>query len=211
MTQYVASNFASCERIVAYPARTDEEVAAAVSGELDDVVPDLLTAKGVNSGYVPLGSVAIRPAAARAFDDGPYPGGLTYSGHPLACAAAVATTRTIEDDRVVEHASPLGIEVFGPGLEELRERRALGRRAQGRRRLLGGRAGRGPRDGRAGGAVRRRESGDECRGRRLQTARHVAVREFHRVHLVPPLTTSASEVRRGIEILDEALTEATHA
>ncbi|NEE55052.1 aminotransferase class III-fold pyridoxal phosphate-dependent enzyme, partial [Streptomyces sp. SID8455] len=55
-----------------------------------DVVPDLLTfAKGVNSGYVPLGGVAISAEIAATFETRPYPGGLTYSGHPLACAAAV--------------------------------------------------------------------------------------------------------------------------
>ncbi len=56
------------------------------------VTPDLLTfAKGVNSGYVPLGGVAISEAIAATFATRPYPGGLTYSGHPLACASAVAT------------------------------------------------------------------------------------------------------------------------
>ena len=60
--------------------------------EHDDVVPDLLTfAKGVNSGYVPLGGVVMRPWIADAFADRQFPGGLTYSGHPLATAAAVAT------------------------------------------------------------------------------------------------------------------------
>ena len=60
------------------------------------VTPDLITfAKGVNSGYVPLGGVAISPAIAETFAHRPYPGGLTYSGHPLATAAAVATINTM--------------------------------------------------------------------------------------------------------------------
>ncbi len=59
-----------------------------------DVKPDLVTfAKGVNSGYVPLGGVVINEAICATFNDRVYPGGLTYSGHPLACAAAVATHR----------------------------------------------------------------------------------------------------------------------
>ena len=50
-----------------------------------DVTPDLITfAKGVTSGYVPLGGVAISPAIAETFAHRAYPGGLTYSGHPLA-------------------------------------------------------------------------------------------------------------------------------
>ncbi|MEU4274452.1 aspartate aminotransferase family protein [Streptomyces tanashiensis] len=88
-----------------------------------DVVPDLMTfAKGVNSGYVPLGGVAISAEIAATFDKRPYPGGLTYSGHPLACAAAVATIQVMEDEKVVEHAAHLGENVIGPALRELAER-----------------------------------------------------------------------------------------
>ncbi|WP_256103548.1 aspartate aminotransferase family protein [Streptomyces sp. ODS05-4] len=87
------------------------------------VVPDLLTfAKGVNSGYVPLGGVAISGEIAATFDKRPYPGGLTYSGHPLACAAAVATIQAMEEEKVVEQAARLGEHVLGPGLRELAER-----------------------------------------------------------------------------------------
>ncbi|MEU8541170.1 aspartate aminotransferase family protein [Streptomyces sp. NPDC048717] len=88
-----------------------------------DVVPDLMTfAKGVNSGYVPLGGVAISEKIAATFDTRPYPGGLTYSGHPLACAAAVATMRVMEEEKVVEHAAHIGETVLGPGLRDLAER-----------------------------------------------------------------------------------------
>ncbi|MFI6121275.1 aspartate aminotransferase family protein [Streptomyces sp. NPDC051064] len=89
----------------------------------DGVVPDLMTfAKGVNSGYVPLGGVAISAEIAATFETRPYPGGLTYSGHPLACAAAVATIGVMEDEKVVESAAHLGEHVLGPGLRELAER-----------------------------------------------------------------------------------------
>ena len=55
------------------------------------VTPDLITfAKGVNSGYVPLGGVIISDEIASTFANRAFPGGLTYSGHPLACASAVA-------------------------------------------------------------------------------------------------------------------------
>ncbi|MFB4423472.1 aspartate aminotransferase family protein [Streptomyces sp. QL37] len=89
----------------------------------DGVVPDLMTfAKGVNSGYVPLGGVAISAEIAATFETRPYPGGLTYSGHPLACAAVVATINVMEDEKVVESAAHLGEHVLGPGLRELAER-----------------------------------------------------------------------------------------
>lgn len=85
-----------------------------------DVAPDLMTfAKGVNSGYVPLGGVAISAEIAATFETRPYPGGLTYSGHPLACAAAVATIHVMEDEKVIENAARIGETVLGPGLREL--------------------------------------------------------------------------------------------
>ncbi|MEV8018799.1 aspartate aminotransferase family protein [Streptomyces sp. NPDC086554] len=87
------------------------------------IVPDLLTfAKGVNSGYVPLGGVAISSAIAETFARRPYPGGLTYSGHPLACAAAVATINVMEDEGVVENAARVGTEIIAPALADLAER-----------------------------------------------------------------------------------------
>lgn len=176
--------------------------------ELDDVVPDLLTfAKGVNSGYVPLGGVVISPAVARTFDDRPYPGGLTYSGHPLACAAAVATIRTMEDDRVVEHAAVLGAEVFGPGLEELRGRHAWVGDVRGvgafwAVELVADRETREPLAPYGGTSAEVSAVVAGCKRRGM-----LPFVNFNRVHLVPPLTTSASEVRRAIDILDEALGE----
>ncbi|WP_371578417.1 aspartate aminotransferase family protein [Streptomyces sp. NBC_01314] len=93
------------------------------AADLFDVVPDLMTfAKGVNSGYVPLGGVAISPAIAETFARRPYPGGLTYSGHPLACAAAVATLGVMEEEGVVTHAATLGASLIAPALRELAER-----------------------------------------------------------------------------------------
>ncbi|GAA3055716.1 hypothetical protein GCM10020000_42520 [Streptomyces olivoverticillatus] len=87
------------------------------------VTPDLLTfAKGVNSGYVPLGGVAISAEIAATFDRRPYPGGLTYSGHPLACASAVATINAMAEEGIVENAARIGESVLGPGLRELAER-----------------------------------------------------------------------------------------
>ena len=84
-----------------------------------DVTPDLITfAKGVNSGYVPLGGVAISDAIFETFRDRAYPGGLTYSGHPLACAAAVATIEAMEEEQLVENAKRLGDEIIGPRLAQ---------------------------------------------------------------------------------------------
>ena len=65
-----------------------------------NIAPDLIVfAKGVNSGYVPLGGVIISDDIAATFDDRVFPGGLTYSGHPLACASAVATIDAMQIGR----------------------------------------------------------------------------------------------------------------
>jgi len=94
-----------------------------------DVTPDLITfAKGVNSGYIPLGGVIISEEILNTFADRVFPGGLTYSGHPLACAAAVATMTAMQDEGIVENAAMIGETVLGPGLRELAERDGITRR-----------------------------------------------------------------------------------
>jgi taurine--2-oxoglutarate transaminase len=73
------------------------------------VVPDMITmAKGLTSAYVQLGAVGIRQGIADFFKDKPFPGGLTYSSHPLACAAALATIHVYEEDNLIEHTRRLG-------------------------------------------------------------------------------------------------------
>src|SRR4051812_5719013 len=87
------------------------------------VTPDLICfAKGVNSGYVPLGGVIISRRIADTFTDRVYPGGLTYSGHPLACATAVASIRIMEEEGIIDNARRLGTDVIGPALRDLATR-----------------------------------------------------------------------------------------
>jgi taurine--2-oxoglutarate transaminase len=99
----------------------------------DGIVPDLITfANGVNSGYVPAGGVILSDPIASAFDDRLFPGGLTYSGHPLAMAAIVATIGAMEDEHIVENAARIGSDVLGPGLAELAERHPVIGEVRGR-------------------------------------------------------------------------------
>jgi taurine--2-oxoglutarate transaminase len=173
------------------------------------VVPDLLTfAKGVNSGYVPLGGVAISEPIYQTFAERPYPGGLTYSGHPLACAAAVATIRTMEDERIVGRAAELGRTVFGPGLRELAQRHewigdVRGTGAFWAIELVTDRATREPLApyGASSPAVDAILAASRRRGL-------LPFANFNRIHVVPPLTISADEAREGLGILDQALAEA---
>jgi taurine--2-oxoglutarate transaminase len=74
-----------------------------------NVVPDLMTmAKGLTSGYAPLGAVAMRSKVAEFFNDRVYQGGLTYNGHPLSLAAAIANIRVMQEDGLIERAQAMG-------------------------------------------------------------------------------------------------------
>jgi taurine--2-oxoglutarate transaminase len=73
------------------------------------VVPDLLTmAKGLTSSYLPLGAVAMSERVAAHFAERVYYGGLTYSSHPISCAAAIAAVNVLRDDDLVGNAARLG-------------------------------------------------------------------------------------------------------
>lgn len=174
-----------------------------------DVTPDLLTfAKGVNSGYVPLGGVAISDEIHATFAHRAYPGGLTYSGHPLACAAAVATIRAMEDDDLVGRSERLGAEVIGPGLRALAERHewigeVRGTGAFWAVELVSDRETREPLAPSGGSSPAMSAVVKGCQERGMLPFSNV-----NRIHVVPPLTTTDDEAREGLAILDAALAAA---
>jgi taurine--2-oxoglutarate transaminase len=173
------------------------------------VTPDLITfAKGVNSGYVPLGGVIISDRIAETFRERVFPGGLTYSGHPLACASAVASIQIFKEEGIIEYARQLGEEVIGPALQDLAARhpsvgevRGLGvlwalelvRDRNTREPLV-------PYNAAGPDAAPMAEVAAACKGRGMWPFTH-----FNRVHVVPPCTITSAEVQEGIAILDEAL------
>jgi taurine--2-oxoglutarate transaminase len=173
------------------------------------VTPDLITfAKGVNSGYVPLGGVLINDAINETFQQRVYPGGLTYSGHPLGCAAAVASINIFREEGIVEHARTLGSDVIGPALAKLAENhpsvgevRGLG--AFWAVELVRDRATREPLvpfNAVGPDAAPMGEFAAACKQRGLWP-----MIAGNRTHVVPPCTISADEVAEGIAVLDEAL------
>lgn len=86
------------------------------------VVPDIITtAKGITSGYAPLGAVIVSDKIAEFFDDKYLYAGLTYNGHALSCAAALATIEVYEDDKLIENARTLG-NYLGECLEDIKLR-----------------------------------------------------------------------------------------
>jgi taurine--2-oxoglutarate transaminase len=91
----------------------------------EEVVPDLITfAKRGKSGDVPLGGVAISERIAATFDQRTYPGGATCSGHPLACAARVASIHHFEEVGLLGRVGRVGEELVAPRLRRLQARHA---------------------------------------------------------------------------------------
>jgi taurine--2-oxoglutarate transaminase len=71
--------------------------------------PDIVTcAKGLTSGYMPLGSVIVSAPIADYFEDHMLWGGLTYSGHPVSCAAAVANLQVYEEEQIFQNVETEG-------------------------------------------------------------------------------------------------------
>jgi taurine--2-oxoglutarate transaminase len=173
-----------------------------------DVVPDILSvAKGINSGYVPLGAVVVSEPIAEWLQDKYLAGGLTYSGHPLACAAAVASIKVFQEERVVENAAAMG-EVLATALPGLAARhpsigevRGLGlfwglelvRDRATREPLVPFNAG-----GEANAPMARLGKAAAERGLFLMT-------HFNMAMICPPLTITRDELDEGLGIIDEVL------
>jgi taurine---2-oxoglutarate transaminase len=193
-----------CDEVMAGFGRTGRWFAC----EHWNVVPDILTvAKGINSGYVPLGAMVISEPIADWVRDKHFAGGLTYSGHPLACASAVASIEAFREEGIVEHAAEMG-EAFRTGLAQLAERhpsigevRGLGcfwglelvRSRETREPLVPFNA-----TGEAFAPVARLMKAALDRGLYLMTHWNV-------IMVCPPLTITRDEFDEGLAVLDEAL------
>ncbi len=171
-----------------------------------NVTPDLLTfAKGVNSGYVPLGGVAISDAIFETFRDRVYPGGLTYSGHPLASAAVVATINAMKDEAMVENAARLGADIIGPALRDIAAKHPSVGDVRGLGcfwavELVSNRETREPMAPYGGSSPAMAAVTGA-----LKKAGMLPFVNFNRIHVVPPLNISDEDLRAGLAMLDEAL------
>ncbi|KKO07096.1 hypothetical protein LCGC14_0056640 [marine sediment metagenome] len=166
-----------------------------------EMAPDLIVfAKGVNSGYVPAGGVIISEPISRYFDDHFFVGGLTYSGHPLAMAAIVATLDAMEEEGIVENADKMGNGPLAEGLKHLAERHAV----------IG--------DWRGLGVFHALELvSNPVRKTPLPGPEVLKLKQLlmeqgllvftveNRIHVVPPCIVTADEVAEGLAILDRVL------
>jgi taurine---2-oxoglutarate transaminase len=169
------------------------------------VVPDLITmAKGLTSAYVQLGAVGMRQKIADTFQDRPFPGGLTYGSHPVACAAALATIAVYEEDGLIDRARRLGV-VMAERLADLAARhpsvgavRSLG--LFGVVELIRNLKTREPLAPFAGTSPEMAALGAFFREQGLYT-----FLRWNYFFTNPPLTTTEAELREGFEIIDRGL------
>ena len=87
-----------------------------------DIVPDMIAmAKGLTCGYLPLGCLMVSDPIAAKYEDTVLSLGLTYSAHPVSCAAALATLNVYEEDHLIENAEAMGKYLDGR-IEELKQK-----------------------------------------------------------------------------------------
>jgi taurine--2-oxoglutarate transaminase len=176
-----------------------------------NVVPDLMTmAKGLTSSYVPMGAVAMRRRLADQFKDAAFPSGLTYGSHPVACAAALATIRVMEEDRIVDRARQMG-KVMAELLADLEKRhpsvgavRSIG--LFGAVELIRNRATREPMAPFNGTSPEMTALGKFFRQEGLYT-----LVRWNYFFTNPPLTITEAELREAFGIIDMGLHEADRA
>jgi taurine--2-oxoglutarate transaminase len=173
-----------------------------------DVVPDILTvAKGINSGYVPLGAMVISEPIADWVKDKYFAGGLTYSGHILACASAIASIEAFQEEGIVENSAAMG-DVLAAELPGLLERHPSVGEVRGKGLFWGVEL------------VRNRETREplvpfNAAGEAMAPVTALAKAAMERglylmthwnvIMVCPPLNIAREELDEGLGILDEAL------
>ena len=169
------------------------------------VVPDLISmAKGLTSGYAPLGAVAMKAEIAEFFNDRVYEGGLTYNGHPISLAAAISVIDVMRRDHLVEQAAQTG-QVLADMLAELKDRhpsigdvRSIG--LFGILELVRNRQTKEPMAPFGGNSL------EMANLRKFMLDHGVFVyTHWHTVLLIPPLIITPQQLSEGFAVLDEAL------
>ena len=165
-----------------------------------DWKPDLIAfAKGVNSGYVPAGGVVISESIANEFESQVFPGGLTYSGHPLAMASIVAALDAMDEEGIVGNAKMIGEHHLAPGLAELAAKHPMIGEVRGRGVFWALDLVSDPetRDPVSGAVVAGLKTELMARGLMPFSAEN-------RIHVVPPCVVTPDEVAQALVIYDEA-------
>ena len=172
------------------------------------VTPDIITlAKGLTSGYVPLGAVVVSEPIAEYFEDKMLWLGLTYNGHALACACGIAVINAYKEDKLLENCQRMG-KVLGDGLERLKDNH----RSVGDVRHIGlfsvielvkdrkTKEPMAPWNASSGEL----ETMDKVKARLLEKGLSTVLR-WNWVFACPPLCINESELKEGLAIVDDAL------
>jgi len=173
-----------------------------------NVVPDIMTmAKGLTCGYIPLGAVVVRQHVADYFENNPLVCGLTYSGHPVGCATAVATMEVYEEDNLVENSRQMG-EILTNRLDDLKARHhSVGDvRNVGLFGVIECVKNRKTREPLAPWNAKPSEMGAMAKvaGRLRELGMHTFVR-WNWIFTVPPLCIDEAGLDEGISMIDDAL------
>lgn len=182
----------------------------------DGAEPDLITfAKGVTSGYIPLGGVILSEAIHNSFVDTRYPGGLTYSGHPMGCAAGVAVFDIYQDENILERVADLGTRVMEPGLKALAEKHPSVGEVRGKGlfwclELVKNRDTREPLVpyNATGAASDPNDKSGEPMNKVVAACKKAGLwpfAHFNRLQLAPPLILLEEDLRNSFSLLDRAL------
>jgi taurine--2-oxoglutarate transaminase len=169
------------------------------------VKPDIMTmAKGLTSGYAPLGAVALRPEIASKFSEEIYQGGLTYNGHPISLAAAIAVIGVMQEDHLVQRAAETG-QLLTKLLDELEKKHP----SVGAVRSIG-----------LFGVielVKNRQTKEPMTPYGKSSPEMVALKKYlfehgvyieihwHTILIIPPLIITSSELEEGFAVIDQAL------
>jgi len=174
------------------------------------VVPDVITmAKGITSGYVPLGATSVRPWVAEKFETNAWVHGHTYSGHTLAMAAGVATIEAYKADGLIQRSAELGKYLMDKAVE-LKEKHPSVGDVRGKGLFVGMEL------------VKNRKTKEPIHdglieGPRPPTAKMKVLAEAMKegvyclpgsvsvIMLAPPLTITKDEIDYAIKIFDKAL------
>lgn len=167
------------------------------------VVPDLITfAKGVNSGYIPVGGVILSDKISDYFDARFFPGGLTYSGHPLAMASIVATIDAMKEENILDNVEYIGTKVLEPGLKALAEKHTIIGEVRGVGVFW------------AIELVKSKQTKERLTVQIMNNIKKRCAKKGlitfitdNRIHVVPPCVVNEAEVLQALKIYDEVLTE----
>lgn len=175
------------------------------------VVPDIMVmAKGLTSGYIPLGAVTVRQHIADHFDTHPLVCGLTYSGHAVGCAAAKATIEVYQRENLVENSRVMGLKM-ADYLAQMKEKHpSVGDvRSIGLFGVMECVKDRKTREPMAPWNASKSQMGPMAQV--AKTIRELGMHTFVRwnwVFAVPPLTVTEDQLEEGFAIIDKALEHA---